>query len=667
MKIICVIDWLHIYVVSVQASASATGMEMECSTTDCDHQESVVGFNHSACRLSSELIIPQPVTEHEHETVDIGTQTVDSWCHCCTNDVTLKSTAVHSSPLNPVVSSVTTPLHTKAASLYSSQHATPSLTTQHTDTPFSSQLTTSDSQLTDNHTSDATYDPDQDLDSDMDQMTTDKQVEVEDIQKYLVFETELDKLFIFCSHPNCRARIIKTSKHSTGSMLTVTATCEYYHTVIWHSQPCIRRMPVGNLLISAAILLSGSSFAKVEKFSELLRMPILSESQFYNIQKTYLQPTVNEFWIMHQTAILSVLSDSPDALRLCGDARSDSPGFSAKYSSYTLMDMTTSLILDQQLVTVSEVGSSVAMEVEGLERSLNFLISNRMKIGTIATDRHCSVERLLKETYPQINHQFDVWHISKSIKKKLLKRAQKKSQTELMPWIPCIGNHLWYSASTCGGNSQLLRERWLSCVHHVVDRHQWNGELVLDCGHGPLDNDGDEEFAWLSEDGDAHQALKSVVQDKRLLKDLGKCTDCCQTGPLESYHNLVLAYAPKRIHFQYLGMHARLQLAALDHNFNVDRSLATDKAGNPVVRQFFSKGRKEWVLRNVYESKTYTYLDELLHKIVQRRADDSICLDDPSCCLAVPSQVKPNLATKEKPDINVAISKRYKRMPIKKS
>jgi len=500
------------------------------------------------------------------------------------------------------------------------------------------------------------------MDSDQTADTDDNQTDVEDVRKFLVFETELDRLFTTCSHPLCGCPVASINKHTTGSMLTVTTLCTANHTVSWHSQPQIRRMPVGNLLISASILLSGSAYSKVNRFAQLLRMPILCESEFCRIQKTYLFPTVNDYWTMHQTAILSVLSS--DDLRLGGDARSDSPGYSATYTSYTLMDLKTSLILDQQLVKVSEVANSVVMEKEGLERALEFLISMGMKIHTVATDRHVGVQSLLKEKYPEINHQFDVWHVSKSIRKKLHQKALKKGATDLMPWVRCISNHIYWCADTCGGCKQLLREKWLSCVHHTVNRHQWNGELVVQCSHGPLDSDGDEEFAWLTEDSDAHKALKTVVQDKRLLKDLDKLTDCCQTGSLESYHSLLTVYCPKRLFFPYPGMQTRLQLAALDHNHNVDRDTVKDSAGNPVVRQVFSKARKDWALRNVYEDKTHVYLNEILHKIVARRADPSISMTDPSSQLALP-ELAPNIATTEKPDLQRAVQSRFKRVPDK--
>jgi len=79
---------------------------------------------------------------------------------------------------------------------------------------------------------------------------------------------------------------------------------------------------------------------------------------------------------------------------------------------------------------------------------------------------------------------------------------------------------------------------------------------------------------------------------------------------------MLLKYAPKREHFHCEGMQARLQLAAVDHNHNVDTDLAKDKDNSPVVRQELSKAQKDWILRQDYDKKEYSYLDELLTTII---------------------------------------------------
>ena len=47
---------------------------------------------------------------------------------------------------------------------------------------------------------------------------------------------------------------------------------------------------------------------------------------------------------------------------MSSDGRCDSPGYSANYCTYSLMDNATGLILDYSLVQVTETGTSVAMD-----------------------------------------------------------------------------------------------------------------------------------------------------------------------------------------------------------------------------------------------------------------------------------------------------------------
>jgi len=292
-----------------------------------------------------------------------------------------------------------------------------------------------------------------DIDSDVEmrectQTPTNTDNVVDEKATCLVYETQLLKLFKYC--PKCGMPI--TSVHTTrvGTMLTVGFKCQGHCNQTWRSQPMLYHMPAGNLLLASSILLSGGTFAQISRMMAIMHTPCISASQYHRIQATYLCPVVNEFWVKHQDAILSVLSEN--SVSVCGDARSDSPGFSAKYTSYTLMDMVSRLIIDQQLVQVTETGSSVKMEKLGLERSLQFVIGTGITIKVLATDRHLGIQAFMKDEYPQIEHQFDVWHVAKSVKKKLTQKASKKEASDLLPWIPSISNHLYWSAQSSEGD-----------------------------------------------------------------------------------------------------------------------------------------------------------------------------------------------------------------------
>ena len=474
--------------------------------------------------------------------------------------------------------------------------------------------------------------------------------------KYIVFEQNLLQLLKHC--PDCGAIVSNIEKQISGSLLKIHYTCSSGHSGKWLSQSNVRSMAAGNLLLPAAILLTGSSYTKVSNMFDLLNIPIPSKTTFYDVQNTYLHPVINNYWQLHQTALLSEICSLP--VRLCGDARSDSPGYSAKYSSYSLMDMQSEMIVAQELVQVTEAGNSVAMELMGLDRCMDTIIDHGAEIALIATDRHIGVQCYLRTNFPAINHQFDVWHIAKSITKKLVKKAQSPECKELMPWVHSISNHLYYCAQTCGSDAEVLKEKWISLAHHIANNHTWIGETMIGCEHGALTDSERAETDWLELNSAAHNALKDVIFNKKLLKDIEKLSQFCHTGSLESYHAMLLKYVPKRQHYSHAGMNARLQLAALDHNHNVGRLVAVKKDGSEILSQVFSKMRKTWVVKNVYEKKSYTYLNELMSRVVERRLDDTINIGDINIRVPIPA-LPTNIATKPKPDKNQAIEERFSR------
>ena len=63
------------------------------------------------------------------------------------------------------------------------------------------------------------------------------------------------------------------------------------------------------------------------------------------------------------------------------------------------MNSTTDLILDYGLVQVTETGSSVAMEKEGLRHCLDEVLAKGVEITSIATDRHVGVASLMKKLF----------------------------------------------------------------------------------------------------------------------------------------------------------------------------------------------------------------------------------------------------------------------------
>ena len=122
-------------------------------------------------------------------------------------------------------------------------------------------------------------------------------------------------------------------------------------------------MVAGNSLFPAAILFSGLTYTSFANMAGILNVLMMNESYFFKIQKSYLNPVIHSAYLLQQ-AVLVFLKD--EGLHLSGDIRYDSPGYSAKYCTYSIMNSVSDLILDYNLVQSTETGSSMAMEKEGL-------------------------------------------------------------------------------------------------------------------------------------------------------------------------------------------------------------------------------------------------------------------------------------------------------------
>lgn len=215
----------------------------------------------------------------------------------------------------------------------------------------------------------------------------------------------------------------------------------------------------------------------------------------------------------------------------------------------TLLDMETQHILAFVIVKVSETTSSSKMEVEGFRKCMNYLLDLGFRIEILATDRHVQIRSIMNKEYKNVQHQFDVWHLCKSVKKKLVAKSKLRGCEDLHFWIKSICNHLWWCANNCNGDKDLLEESWKSIIQHVANVHTFEGKLLTECKHDTLNLDIVESTRWLNKNSKAHNALKEVILDKCLCKDIRQLSEFCHTGSLEVFHSLLLKYAPKRQEF----------------------------------------------------------------------------------------------------------------------
>ena len=106
-------------------------------------------------------------------------------------------------------------------------------------------------------------------------------------------------------------------------------------------------------------------------------------------------------------------------------------------------------------------------------------------------------------------------------------------------------NHLWWAAQSCKGDATLPVEKWKLILHHISNVHEWDSDpnsLFPKCAHPTLPPEEQHSKKWLKSGSVAHNALRSVVLQDRLLRYIKKLNGFHHTGSLEVFHSLLLKY-----------------------------------------------------------------------------------------------------------------------------
>ena len=431
--------------------------------------------------------------------------------------------------------------------------------------------------------------------------------------KLLVFWSCLITLFTFCR--KCFQDCLIEKVTFKGTSVSVTTRCNKDHEVTWHSQPEINKAWTGNILLSAAILYSGNTFQRISELFQMINVVHFSSTRFYEIQKHFLFPALN---ITYKSIRKTLITENVNSTEnhFSGDGCCDSPGYSAKYGTYSMMNTASNKVIDFHVVHVSTAGNSSLMEKTGLQILLEKFSKLKINITSLTTDRHTQIRAMMRDFYAAIMHQFDIWHFAKSLKKKLLKLGKKKDKREINDWIKAIINHFWWCCATCENNVDVLKEKWFSILFHIRGVHTFKkNKHFKRCAHGRL-----KKRKWLKASSEAYKALKSVVEDKQTVDDLKYLVEFRHTGNLEVYHSVVNKYCPKRLHFSLYGMIARTQLAVLDFNCGSENQAMTQN-GALRYKQVFSRVTQAWVVKKIMKQKERDYLYPLLQKTIQMEKD----------------------------------------------
>lgn len=205
--------------------------------------------------------------------------------------------------------------------------------------------------------------------------------------------SKLKELFNFCMDKGCNMPITEVFEKFVGCTLEIRWRCKAGHCGDWVSSKMVNRVYVNNIHTAASILFTGNSFCKISLFAKSLQLPFISSSTFLNYQRKYLAPQVHHLWKSVQESMFEVLGNQP--VVVSGDGQMDSPGFCAKYCTYSLMHATLDYILQVEVVDVRQSQlKSVVMEKVGCERALNALMS-KLNIQELVTDASGQIIKLL--------------------------------------------------------------------------------------------------------------------------------------------------------------------------------------------------------------------------------------------------------------------------------
>ena len=447
-------------------------------------------------------------------------------------------------------------------------------------------------------------------------------------------------LSLFDHCPQCGIRCRVTKVRTKGFAVSIHYKCYGIlpHEDVWRSSPMSQRKFHCNVMFPAMASLCGLGYALLESVMSGLRMPYIGKTVFYQAVKVHLYPVIVERWVLMRDSLIS--STRRQKITVSGDGHFDSPGWSAKYCTYSIMNNATGAIMDFFVVQRGMYFGD--LETEGCKEVLRNLTEKGLKIKNFVSDENTKVAKMIRENFPGLFHCYDIWHKARLIKKKLTKMAV--THPDILPFIRPIVNHFWYCCQKCGGDADMLIERFHSSLLHLSGKHAWTADpfksLKEKVDKDKLDKQKKKQtkkktkqnevsypyfskfrkcthktrmkhrrlrgLKWLDLKSSSFEALFKYFRDKRLCNSMRKCCRFIHTGSLEVYHNVRLKLLPKRSSYSLIRMIIGGMLTAIEVNNNL--SAASKNYWK------YSRSQKQYVVKKRVLKKNYSFRTEILEE-----------------------------------------------------
>ena len=175
-------------------------------------------------------------------------------------------------------------------------------------------------------------------------------------RRFIVCEDELNELLHLVPCRECSACGMDAEKTITGTLLKVTLSCgECGSKRVWLSQPYVGETPVMNIVLSSSILCAGATVSKVLKVMNHMGVATITARTFFRHQKEIIAPSIIKLWRNSQEWYVANLLSQERGLVLGGDGRADSPGHSAKFGTYSTIELQENAVINVAVVQVSPV------------------------------------------------------------------------------------------------------------------------------------------------------------------------------------------------------------------------------------------------------------------------------------------------------------------------
>lgn len=129
------------------------------------------------------------------------------------------------------------------------------------------------------------------------------------------------------------------------------------------------------------------------------------------------------------------------------------------------------------------------MELLGAKKCFEKLQKEKVSVSTFVSDRHTGIAKWIKDHQTSTHHFYDIWHVARSVCKKIAQAAKEKGLDRLQHWVKGIRRHLyWCILSTRRGFGALISAKWTSIMRHVANKHDGHDNpLFPKCKHQDLE------------------------------------------------------------------------------------------------------------------------------------------------------------------------------------